>query len=82
MFNRYYENEYPSHSIENRKLFLSAGNPDSNGYKQNVEDLVRSLTRKIANSEQVLKYINYPTEDHGSTGIRSLIDGLEFVYGK
>lgn len=80
MFNKYYKDKYAYSSIDKRKIFLSAGNPDSNGYKQNVEDLVSSLTSKIANSEKFVKYMHYQTEDHGSTGIRSLIDGLEFVY--
>jgi len=80
MFNKYYSDQYKPDSIEKRKIFLSTGNPDSNGYKQNVEDLVNSLTSKIVNSEQIVKYLHYKTEDHGSSGIRSLIDGLEFVY--
>ena len=80
MFNNYYANEFPTNSVENRKIFLSSGNPDANGYKNNVEDLVESLNKKISNSEKVIKYIHYETEDHGSSGIRSLIDGLEFIY--
>ena len=80
MFNTFYADEFPSNSIENRKIFLSSGNPDSNGYKNNIEDLVESLKTKIKNSNKVVKYIHYETEDHGSSGIRSLIDGLEFIY--
>ncbi len=80
MFNKYYRDQYKPNSIDRRKIFLSSGNPDSNGYKQNVEDLVNSFTRKIVNSEQTVKYMHYKSEDHGSSGIRSLIDGLEFVY--
>ncbi len=41
---------------------------------------MESLNKKISNSEKVIKYIHYETEDHGSSGIRSLIDGLEFIY--
>ncbi|MEJ8598619.1 alpha/beta hydrolase [Riemerella anatipestifer] len=80
MFNNYYANIFPTNSVESRKIFLSSGNPDLNGYKNNVEDLVESLTTKIKNSEKIVKYIHYETEDHGSSGIRSLIDGLEFIY--
>ena len=43
MYIKYYQNEYPSHSVEKRKIFLSSGNPDAQGYKVNVEDLVASL---------------------------------------
>ena len=82
MFINYYSNEYPANSIENRKIFLTSGNPDLNGYKNNIEDLVESLTKKIKDAKKAVKYIHYETEDHGSTGIRSLIDGLEFIYKK
>jgi predicted alpha/beta superfamily hydrolase len=82
MFNYYYSDEYPSNSNEKRKIFLSSANPDMNGYKNNVEDLVESLNKKISNSNKVVKYVHYETENHGSSGLRSLIDGLEFVYKK
>ncbi|WET51423.1 alpha/beta hydrolase-fold protein [Chryseobacterium indologenes] len=80
MFNSYYENEYPSNSIEKRKIFFSSGNPDSQYYREAVEDLYENMSKKIINSNDFIKYQHYETENHGTSGIRSLIDGLEFIY--
>ena len=80
MFNRYYEEEYPLNSIEKRKIFFSSGNPDSQTYKEAVEDLYENMLKKIVKSDNYIKYQHYETEDHGTSGIRSLIDGLEFIY--
>ena len=34
------------------------------------------------NADKYLKYVHYETEDHAASGIRTLVDGLEFVYSK
>ena len=82
MFNKFYEKDYPKNSINKRKIFFSSGNPDMREYKNAVENLYKSLKAKTVDPDKYLKYIHYETEDHAASGIRSLIDGLEFVYSK
>lgn len=82
VFNRYYEEQFPMSTKTHKKLFLSAGSPDSYGYKEAAEDLYDNLKLKLLNPENVVRYQHYQTEDHMTTGLRSLLDGLEFVYQK
>ncbi|MHA3047780.1 alpha/beta hydrolase [Riemerella anatipestifer] len=80
MFNKYYENDYSMHSSDTRKVFFSSANPDMRTYKEAVEDLYENMSKKIINSERYIKYQHYGNEDHSTSGLRSLIDGLEFIY--
>jgi len=81
-YNNYYESIFPTNNKDNRKIFFSSGNPDINGYKFAVEDLYHNMKTKIIDSDKNIMYKHYSSEDHGTSGIRSLLDGLEFIYKK
>ena len=80
-----YDQHYIFKTIEEKgkldfnKLFLTAALNDSNGYRENVDWLDSYLETNSNKKQKKMKRI-YPTETHGTSGIRSLIDGLEFIY--
>lgn len=67
-----------SGSLRFQAVFLTAALNDANGYRENVNWLSRYLTdHQVANQRIGVKI--YETETHGTSGVKSLIDGLEFI---
>ena len=59
-------------------MFLTAAVNDGNGYRENVEWLKEYLTKNKLDNQAVGSKI-YENENHATSGLKSLIDGLEFV---
>ena len=59
-------------------MFLTAASNDANGYRENVEWLKRYLDNHKSHRQLVGSKI-YEKESHATSGLRSLIDGLEFI---
>ncbi len=80
-----YDDHYLFRTIEDRterlafkSLFLTAARHDSNGYRENVNWLNEYL-QKAKPAAQRLELRIYERETHATSGVKSLIDGLEFV---
>lgn len=59
-------------------MFLTAAFNDGNGYRENVEWLKEYLDNHKLDNQAVGSKI-YENETHASSGLKSLIDGLEFI---
>ena len=59
-------------------MFLTAGLNDGNGYRENVKWLKEYLDKNKLDHQTVGSKI-YKNENHATSGVKSLIDGLEFI---
>ncbi|WP_121666574.1 alpha/beta hydrolase [Mesonia aquimarina] len=59
-------------------MFLTAGLNDANGYRENVEWLKKYLSEHKSENQKVGMKI-YDNENHSTSGLKSLIDGIEFI---
>lgn len=59
-------------------MFLTAAQNDGNGYRENVEWLKKYLDERKTDDQTVGSKI-YENESHATSGLKSLIDGLEFI---
>ena len=59
-------------------MFLTAALNDGNGYRENVEWLKEYLDNHKLDNQAVGSKI-YENETHATSGLKSLIDGLEFI---
>jgi len=65
-------------SLKFNSMFITAGLNDANGYRENVEWLKEYLdNHKFENQSVGMKI--YENESHSTSGLKSLIDGLEFI---
>lgn len=65
-------------SLSFNSIFLTAALNDANGYRENVEWLKRYLDEHKSGDQSVGSKI-YKNESHATSGLKSLIDGLEFI---
>ena len=59
------------------KVFLSVAESDLNGYRDNVTWLRDFLSDETVDQNRIILK-TYASENHATTGLRSLIDGLDF----
>lgn len=64
--------------LDFKKLYLTAALDDLNGYRENVE-WMGAFLEKNTTKRQTFKVKVYTTENHATSGIRSLIDGMELM---
>ncbi|MGI0105277.1 alpha/beta hydrolase [Salinimicrobium sp. WS361] len=64
--------------FEFKSMFLTAGLNDANGYRENVEWLKDYLDKHKSGNQKVGMKI-YENETHSTSGLKSLIDGMEFI---
>lgn len=79
---KYYRDSLPNLTKNNNKLFLSIGTPDMFSYAESVKALYKSIKMKTINSKNNIILREYLKDGHSTTGIRSLIDGLDFILEK
>lgn len=60
-------------------IFLTAALNDGNGYRENVEWLKEYLDNHKLDNNQAVGSKIYKNETHATSGLKSLIDGLEFI---
>ncbi|HLS31185.1 MAG TPA: alpha/beta hydrolase-fold protein [Flavobacteriaceae bacterium] len=65
-------------SLEFNSMFVTAGLNDANGYRENVEWLKEYLDKHKSENQKVGMEI-YDNENHSTSGLKSLIDGIEFI---
>ncbi|MBZ9629743.1 hypothetical protein LB465_03045 [Salegentibacter sp. LM13S] len=65
-------------SLQFDSMFLTAGLNDGNGYRENVEWLKQYLDNHKLDNQNVGSKI-YENESHATSGLKTLIDGLEFI---
>ena len=79
-----YDDHFLLKEIESRtrsdfvKIFLSAAESDQNGCRENAVWLQEFLSKGDDIQDRIVLKI-YPTENHSTSGLRSLIDGLDFL---
>ncbi|MEL6867450.1 MAG: alpha/beta hydrolase-fold protein [Bacteroidota bacterium] len=79
-----YDDHYIFKTIEEKgeldfeSLFLTAAIDDSNGYRENVNWLAAYLEKNKQGDQRAMKQI-FEGETHGTSGIKSLIYGMEFI---
>ncbi len=65
-------------SLSFNSIFITAASNDANGYRENVEWLKGYLDEHKSDNQSVGSKI-YDNESHATSGLKSLIDGLEFI---
>lgn len=65
-------------SLEFNSMFITTGLNDANGYRENVEWLKKYLDKHKSENQKVEMQI-YNNENHSTSGLKSLIDGIEFI---
>ncbi len=65
-------------SLEFNSIFITAGLNDANGYRENVEWLKEYLDKHKSKNQKVGMKI-YDNENHSTSGLKSLIEGIEFI---
>ena len=65
-------------SLEFNSMFITAALNDANGYRENVEWLKRYLDKHESENQKVGMKI-YDNENHSTSGLKTLIDGIEFI---
>lgn len=65
-------------SLNFNSMFITAGLSDANGYRENVEWLKGYLDKHKSENQKVGMEI-YDNENHSTSGLKSIIDGIEFI---
>lgn len=68
-------------NLEFNSMFITAGLNDANGYRENVEWLKEYLDKHKSENQRIGMKI-YENENHSTSGLKSLIDGIEFTGNK